>query len=480
MIRTLFTSVMLCVFAIMASAQNGVQLFDDSFLHKIEFRNVDVSKIKDPLQKLVYQSVEIKIDGHLMENVGLATKGEKSYVAAPNDKKPFKIKTDKFVSGQKYDGIKRFNLNNNLYDKSVMREKFTFEASRALGIPSPRCAFAEVFINGEYWGIYTLVEAQDEIYKRTFGNNDGVNIESFGSPANLSNLAFYGDKPEDYKGQYIVDHGDEELAWKLWIRLLEKIQNLPARYGYVDSISNYIDYQSYFKFNAVLDYNLNAEPKNKNGIYYFDVTAKKWYTICWDQNVSFPEFGDAAQNNFPITQMTAFLDKVFTYKEFTDAYCQALCQLSRTIFTENEVTKRIAAYRNVIDKAVETDSRKGFSFKEYELSLAALREFIATRNTTANDFLMKKGYTCTTTSKQPEPEVAEMQVFPNPAGNYLNVSISGSSVVEYTIRNLQGMLLQKDTILNSTINITTLPKGVFIIELYQSGKRVAVRKILKV
>jgi hypothetical protein len=464
----------------MATAQNGNQLFDDSFLHKIEFHKVDVSKIKDPLQKLIYQSVEIKIDGNLLENVGLATKGEKSYVAAPNDKKPFKVKTDKFVSGQKYDGVKRFNLNNNLYDKSIMREKFTFEASRAMGIPSPRCAFAEVYINGEYWGIYTLVEAQDEIYKRTFGNNNGVTIESFGSSANLSNLAFYGDKPEDYKGQYIVDHGDEEVAWKLWIRLLEKIQNLPARYGYVDSISNYIDYHSYFKFNAVLDYNLNAEPKNKNGIYYFDVTAKKWFTICWDQNVSFPEFADADQLNFPITQMTAFLDKVFTYKEFTDAYCHALCQLSGTIFTEDEVSKRIAAYRKLIDKAVENDGRKGFTYKEYELSLVALREFTATRNTAATDFLLKKGYTCTSTSTQPELEIADIRVFPNPADNFLNVSTSESSGSEYTIRNLQGIVLQKGAVWNSTINISSLPKGIFIIELHQSGNRVAVRKFSKV
>lgn len=467
------------IWGLHVSAQNGEKIFDDTFLHKVELFNVDISAIKDPALKSVYQQVEIKIDGNTLNRIGLATKGEKSYLAAPNDKKPFKIKTDKFVTGQKYDGIKRFNLHNNLYDKGFMREKLTCDASARMGIPAPKCAFTEVYINGEYWGVYTLVEAQDEIYKRTFGNDNGYTIESFGSPANLYNMAYYGKNPEDYSGQYIVDHGDEEVAWNYWIKLLDKINNLPPRYGYVDSISKYIDYQTYFKFNAVLDYNLNAEPKNRNGIYYFDLTTKKWVTICWDQNVAFADFIQPDQNNFPNTQMTAFLDKYATYSQFSEAYDQTLCQLSNTIFTDEEVSSKIEAYRKIIDDAVEKDTRKGFTFKEYELSITDLLKFIAIRNNETSEFLKKKGYTCTTSSQQPKTMSSKIRVFPNPAKNYLSINISETTPCNYSISNLQGVLLQKGTIENSSINISTLPKRLFIIEFFQSGKRIAVMKVMK-
>lgn len=163
-VRRILLLFLIGIWGLHVSAQNGEKIFDDTFLHKVELFNVDISAIKDPALKSVYQQVEIKIDGNTQNRIGLATKGEKSYLAAPNDKKPFKIKTDKFVAGQKYDGIKRFNLHNNLYDKGLMREKLTCDASARMGIPAPKCAFTEVYINGEYWGVYTLVEAQDEIY----------------------------------------------------------------------------------------------------------------------------------------------------------------------------------------------------------------------------------------------------------------------------------------------------------------------------
>lgn len=461
-----------------SAAQPGINLFDDAFLHRIEFTQVDESQISIPLYKGIYQSVEMKIDGKLLSKTGLTTKGEKSYLAAQYDKKPFKIKTDKYISSQKYDGIKRFNLHNNTYDKGIMREKLSCDASRALGIPAPKVAFAEVYINGKYWGIYTLVEAQDEIYKRTFGNNDGYTMESFGSAANLNNLAYYGNTPEDYEGQYIVDHGNDSTAWSLWIRALYQINNLPPRVAYVDSVSKYIDYLSFFRFNAVLDYNLNAEPKNKNGIYYFDVADRKWHTICWDQNVSFPTFGDPGQRVFPNTQMTAFLDKYATYSQFTEAYNEALCKLANSIFTASELKSKISSYRKLIDQAVENDSRKGFSYKEYELSLKDLEEFISRRNTETGLFLSSQQYNCLTTGIPSSPENG-IRVYPNPATNRIFIHDPANRITEFSISNLQGSVLLKNQLNTPQIDLTYLPSGIYILELFDINKRVSTRKIIK-
>jgi spore coat protein CotH len=126
----LFLSFLFSLAFFRVNAQNGNILFDDQVLHRVEFFGVDVSKISDPAFKGIYQPVTIKIDGILIDQVGLSTKGEKSYAAAQNDKKPFKVKTDKFISGQKYDGIKRFNLHNNTYDQGIISEKLTCEAAR--------------------------------------------------------------------------------------------------------------------------------------------------------------------------------------------------------------------------------------------------------------------------------------------------------------------------------------------------------------
>lgn len=458
--------------------QNGDRLLEDSLLHTIEFSGVDVSQISNLAYKGIYQMVEVKIDGTVVHQVGLTTKGEKSWLAAPNDKKPFKVKVDQFVSGQRVDGIKRFNLHNNTYDKGIMREKLTCDASRALGIPAPRVAFAEVFINGSYWGLYTLVEAQDEIYKRTFGNNNGCTMESFGGEANLLTLMYYGDRPEDYRGHYLVDHGNDSIAWSLWIDLLYKIHSFPARSHYVDSVSKYMDIQSYFRFNAMLDYNLNAESKDRNGIFYYDVKQKKWMTVCWDQNVAFADFTDAGSSVFPNTQCTAFLDKYSLYPEFRDIYDKALCELARTHFTDSVVDARVMKYRSIIDGAVERDERKGFTYKEYELSLRDLRDFIATRNAVTLQFLEGKDCGCETTGVKEGMADQEGGVYPVPARDHLYVRTAGGRAVEYSVRNLQGVVVLKGKVEDTRMDISALAPGVYLVELFGDQQRMGVRKMV--
>ncbi len=315
----------------MKAQKKGSLLFSEVILHKIELFNVDTTNFSDVNFKGMYQPVSIKIDGHLLDSIGMATKGDKSFLAAPNNKKPFKIKINNYIKGQKYDGITRFNLNNNLYDPSFCAEKLTFDAAAKLGIPSPRITYTEVYINTIYWGLYTLVEAQDEIYKRVFGNDKGPAMEAFNPSISLM---YFGDAPNDYDGKYIVDNGDSTTAWPLWIKLLDKLTNTAAGSGYVDTISAYFDYLSFFKFTALLDYNLNGEDKGKNAIYYYDYSTSKWYSLCWDQNAAFPtsDLNYPANAIFVNTTKIAVVEDYYKYDSFFNTYNRSICQLKDSIF----------------------------------------------------------------------------------------------------------------------------------------------------
>lgn len=45
----------------------------------------------------------------------------------PSTKKPFKVDLNEYVSGQDYDGIKKFNLNNGFKDPTMLSEKLTLD-----------------------------------------------------------------------------------------------------------------------------------------------------------------------------------------------------------------------------------------------------------------------------------------------------------------------------------------------------------------
>ena len=110
----------------------------------------------------------------VVDNVGIRLKGRASFQPI-GDKPGFKIKFSEFVSKQRFLGLRRLTLNNMVQDPAMARERLGYRFFRAVGAPAPRCHHAEVFVNGEYYGLYANVESLDESFldrhfSKPFGN----------------------------------------------------------------------------------------------------------------------------------------------------------------------------------------------------------------------------------------------------------------------------------------------------------------------
>ena len=99
------------------------------------------------------------IDGKTIDSVGVKLRGTTS---AHDEQKPMEVDLNEFVKGQEYDGLKKFLLRNNYEDPTLQREPLAFEIYRRAGLPSPRTAYAEVYVDGVFRGIYTLTEEIDK------------------------------------------------------------------------------------------------------------------------------------------------------------------------------------------------------------------------------------------------------------------------------------------------------------------------------
>ena len=69
---------------------------------------------------------------------GVRFKGNSSYIGANTRKKPFHIKLNEFVKGQKIEGIASFSLGKTWNDPSFVREKACCEVAAAAGLKAPR------------------------------------------------------------------------------------------------------------------------------------------------------------------------------------------------------------------------------------------------------------------------------------------------------------------------------------------------------
>lgn len=104
------------------------------------------------------------LDGQRVEDIGVRKKG---FLGSLDPDRPaLKLKLDAYVDGQEVASLERVTLNNNRQDPSRLRTCLAYSVFRAAGIPTPRCAFAHVTVNGEDLGVYTHVESMKKDFVR--------------------------------------------------------------------------------------------------------------------------------------------------------------------------------------------------------------------------------------------------------------------------------------------------------------------------
>ncbi len=113
-----------------------------------------------------------------------------------SQKKSFKISFNTFTSGAKYYGVEKLNINGEHNDPSVMRSKICWDILNKLNVPASRANHVQLYINGNYYGVYLNVEHIDEEFiKSRFIYNHG-NLYKCLWPADLN---YISNNPDDYK-----------------------------------------------------------------------------------------------------------------------------------------------------------------------------------------------------------------------------------------------------------------------------------------
>lgn len=116
--------------------------------------------------------------------VGLSLKG--GYGSFRTDfasqKPAFKVDLDAFEP-RRFRGLDKLQLNNCVQDQTFVREYLTYTVFRRVGVPAPRVAWARVWVDDVYFGLYTLVEpVDDDFLELWFGDGSGHLLEGAYGP----------------------------------------------------------------------------------------------------------------------------------------------------------------------------------------------------------------------------------------------------------------------------------------------------------
>ena len=314
-----------------------------------------------------YHAVFVFDNGTIRDTVapvGFRLRGNTSRYS---QKKSFNVSFNRFTSGGKYYGVEKLNLNGEHNDPSVIRSKIGWDLCRSWDIPAPRSNHVEVYINGDYYGLYINVEHIDEEFiKSRFKYNDG-NLYKCLYPANLNYL---GDDPNLYKLEagdrrvYELKINDEADDYSDLAHFIDILNNAPENdlICELDKVFNVYDYLKVIAID-VLTGNWDGYIYNQNNFYlYHNTTTGKFEYILYDLDntlgIDWMGRDWGTRNMYDWQQhgnhYRPLYERLMNTQEFRDQYTYYSRQLTETLDYDS-LKSAIEARRDMIFPSITDD-----------------------------------------------------------------------------------------------------------------------------
>ena len=374
-------------------------LFDDAVLHEVRL-TVSPEDWKTLLGDYLsndYYRAQFSWRDHVVRDIGIRSRGNGSRSGA---KPGLRLDFDRFVNDQSFIGLTGLVLRNNTQDPSNMREQLSMALFRRMGMAAPREAFARLFVNDEYAGVYTLVEeVNKEFLTRTFGEDDGYLYEYEYDPKDQPYYFEYrGSDPASYVPKPFAPETHEKNAQPEIIeRMVHAIDQTGAD-GFRSAAPRFVDLAAFIRHVAIEAFLSDQDGIvgnwGMNNFYLYRPSASTLFTfIVWDKSQAF-EDGPTRSiwHNLvalPAARKNRLMGRAMQYPDLRAHYLDMLAEASRSA-TEvpllhlpgddrGWLERNVDRLHRLIRDAVHADTKRPYSNDQFETAVEALRTFARTR-----------------------------------------------------------------------------------------------------
>jgi len=381
--------------------------FDDSYVHEIYLTFDDDYYGAEGWYNTLYDShandaddpyfpASFSADGVTIDVVGVRFKGNSSF-SGSGIKKSFKIDFDEYDEDNDelvfYD-LKKLNLNNGHKDPTMLREKLFLDFAGNF-IAAPRAVHAKVYVNGEYYGLYTAVEQVDKTFAQNrFGDDEDGNLfkgaSSDAADANDdfgSDLTWLGSGPDSYYDYYVLKTNETANDYSQLIAFIDVLNNTSAE-DFPAALEPLFDVADGLQGLALnnLFVNLDAYNGSAHNYYVYDRDDTGQIThIPWDTNESFGRFlmfvarGEDPLELDPFWLPTPMgpgedeerplMENLWANADYSNDYLCNLQQMLDSGFDVTTMEARINELADLIRTDLYADPNKLYSNTEFETNL---------------------------------------------------------------------------------------------------------------
>jgi hypothetical protein len=288
-------------------------------------------------------------DGVTLERVAVRIKGHRSKQSI--EKKPaFKLSFDKYVEKRRFFGLEALTLNNLVEDPTMMREVLAYRVHRAMGVTTPRVGYAELFVNGQYFGLYLMVEPVDDTFvERRGGDDDAIFEGEYGCDL----------YPGDVEG-FDRDAGPKASR--------KKLLSLTRKTNFFDGSVDKEKVLTFLAASALIG-DFDGYRQGHNYYLHHDARRDRWTLLPWGLDRAF------------VTPQSVFdSGGLLATRCFADAICRE--DYLRTVRAGLEtmialdLRKMIERLEPKLRRSAETDPKKPYTILEMREARRALERFI--------------------------------------------------------------------------------------------------------
>lgn len=325
----------------------------------------------------------VKINNTQFDSVGVQYKGSISY-DKNNKKKSLHIALDEFDKKKNYKEITDIKLNNGFADPSMLRDVLSYNIL-AHYMHVPECNFAQVYINGEYYGVFSNVETINKTFcsNHFYSSKNNVFVNGDFSRKALPvpgkcNLAYLGADSSSYYQTYEMK---SRYGWKDFINLCDTVSN------YKHAISSILDMDRVIWMLAYNNVTVNLDSYSGlfcHNYYVFKDNTKHYNPIVWDLNMGLGGFPQAGNDSGALSALSVdgmrklplnlhekdanwpLIGYVFSVPLYKRMYMAHSKTILNQVFSNGYYTTLAGKLQTIIDTAVKSDTRKFYTYDQFK------------------------------------------------------------------------------------------------------------------
>jgi spore coat protein CotH len=393
--RRPFCCLILAAFLLPASAtaQTTSDLFSDETLYRIDLlvNSRDWEKLRANFQVNDYYPADLAWRGQTVRNIGIRSRGGGSRSGV---KPGLRVDFNRYATGQTFLGLKSVVLDNLTQDPTGLRERVAMLFYQRMGLPAPREAHVQLYVNNTFAGLYAIVESIDKDFLgRVFGGTAG-DIENDGYLFDYEWLYewyfnYLGPDLDAYAALFDPATHENASAFELYapIEAMVRAINQSSDTAFVSAVAPYLDLRAFVRhvaaqsFVAEWDGILGYAGANNFYLYRLEDSLQSRF-IAWDADNAFYAF------DYPITaghDANVLMRRVMQVPELRALYYAVLAEGAALAMEPVPGTGmgwlewEIARQQDLIAWTMQADPVKPYSNEQFAAGVEGLRTFARER-----------------------------------------------------------------------------------------------------